>query len=42
MNIVTKNEGEKREKKIIPESQISQGNNYGKKSSLKSAKTRFL
>ena len=34
--------GEKIEKNFFPETQISQANNDGKKSSGKSAKTRFL
>ena len=42
MNIVTKNGGKKRELKIFAETQISKANNDGKKSSGKSAKTRFL
>jgi len=42
MNIVTKNGWRKREKIFFPETQISQANNGGKKSSRKSAKTRFL
>ena len=42
MNTVTKNWGKKREKNFFPETQISQANNDGTKSSGKSAKTRFL
>jgi len=41
MNIVTKN-GEKTREKIFPETQLSQANNDGKKSSGKTAKTRFF
>jgi len=42
MNILIKNGCRKREKKFFPETQISQAHNDGKKSSRKSAKTRFL
>ena len=43
MNIVKKKRGEKtREKNFSRNTQISQANNDGKKSSGKSAKTRFL
>ena len=43
MNIVTKNGGKNsREKNVFRNTQISQANNDGKKSSGKSAKSRFL
>ena len=43
MNIVTKNGGKKSEKKILPESYVYREQKiHGKKSSGKSAKTRFL
>ena len=43
MNIVTKNGGKKSEKKFLPESYVyREHKTHGKKSSGKSAKTRFL
>ena len=41
-NIVTKKWGEKTRENIFPKTRISRAKNDGKKSSGKSAKTRFL